>query len=177
MCKANLTSLFIHCILYLGGLGSSHPFLHVMHVCRGSSSNNLSSSWIYIVYTFILFIFRHPVLMNWQKGEEEFREFIYACLWFLFMHICVVYELSLNIFIVYCYAWVKGELLWSLNAYITSWVLSSLKRERLLDQKPINLILMMINSCSYNTNDLVFNKFQIIDQDLSRCLTSTKDSK
>ena len=76
-----------------------------------------------------------------QNGKEEFWEFIYACLFFnwyqsiyvlfmqkgekysSFMHICVTwFILSLNILIVYCYAWVKGELLWSLtliHAYIT----------------------------------------------------------
>jgi len=31
----------------------------------------------------------------------------------------------------------------------------------MLAQRPITLVLMIINSCSYNTNDLVFNKFQI----------------
>ena len=31
----------------------------------------------------------------------------------------------------------------------------------ILAQRPITLVLMMINSYSYNTNDLVFNKFQI----------------
>ena len=35
----------------------------------------------------------------------------------------------------------------------------------------------MINSCNYSTNDLVFIKFQIFNQDLSRCLASIKDSK
>ena len=35
----------------------------------------------------------------------------------------------------------------------------------------------MINSCSYSTNDLVFIKFQIFNEDLSRCLASTKGSK
>ena len=47
----------------------------------------------------------------------------------------------------------------------------------LLAQRPITLVLMMINSCSYGTNDLVFNQFQICDQDLSRCVASTKDLK
>jgi len=46
----------------------------------------------------------------------------------------------------------------------------------LLAQRPITLVLMMINSCSYYTNDLVFILFQIFDQDLSRCLALTKDS-
>ena len=44
----------------------------------------------------------------------------------------------------------------------------------MLAQRPITLVLMMINSCSYSTNDLVFNKFQIFDQDLSQCLASKR---
>ena len=31
----------------------------------------------------------------------------------------------------------------------------------LLAQRPITLVLMMINSCNYSVDDLVFNKFQI----------------
>ena len=50
----------------------------------------------------------------------------------------------------------------------TAW--STAPRSWLLAQRPITLVLMMINSCSYSTHDLVFNKFQIFDQDLSRCL-------
>ena len=67
--------------------------------------------------------------------------YVYLC---MFMHIYI--EHSLHIFIVYCYAWVKGKLLWSLtliHAYITPWVLSSSKRERLLAQRPFTLVLMM----------------------------------
>ena len=33
---------------------------------------------------------------------------------------------------------------------------------------------MMINLCNYYSNDLMFNKFQIFDQDLSRYLASKK---
>jgi len=40
-------------------------------------------------------------------------------------------------------------------------------RTCVLAQKPITLVLMMINSYSYSTNDLVFIKFQIFNQDLS----------
>ena len=100
---------------------------------------------------------------------------------FMFMHICFVLQIQgdkmsfymlvwhvvfaymftcfIAIFIVYWDAWVKGELLWSftlIHAFITSWVLSSSKRGRLLAQRSITLVLMMINSCSYSTNDLVF---------------------
>ena len=99
-----------------------------------------------------------------QKGEEGFWEknFFDVCMFLspcLCIYICLVLCTSLNIYFVYCYAWVKGELLWSLtliHAYITPWVLSSSKRGRLLAQRPIALVLMMINSCSYSTNDLVF---------------------
>jgi len=47
----------------------------------------------------------------------------------------------------------------------------------LLAQRPFTLVLMMINSCSYSTNNLVFIKSQIFNQDLSRCLALVKDSK
>ena len=50
-------------------------------------------------------------------------------------------------------------------------------KRSLLAQRPITLVLMMINSCSYSTNNLVFNQYQIFDQDLSWCLASTKDLK
>ena len=68
----------------------------------------------------------------------------------LCIYVCLVYELSLNILYVYCYAWVKGELLWSLSLIHAYWVLLSSKRGRLLAQRPITLVLMMINSCSYS---------------------------
>ena len=42
----------------------------------------------------------------------------------------------------------------------------------LLAQMPITLALMMINSYSYSTNDLVFIKFEIFNQDFSWCLAS-----
>ena len=74
--------------------------------------------------------------------------------WYQISCLCIfMFERSLHIFTVYCYAWVKGEFLWSLTliyAYITPWVLSSSKRGRLLAQKPFTLVLMMINSCSYS---------------------------
>ena len=47
----------------------------------------------------------------------------------------------------------------------------------MLAQRLITLILMMINSYNYSTNDLTFIKFQMFNQDLSQCLASTKDSK
>ena len=48
---------------------------------------------------------------------------------------------------------------------------------KVLAQRPITLVLMMINSCNYSTNDLVLFKFQIFNQDLSWFLGSTNDSK
>ena len=130
--------------------------------------------YIFMFTSFICMFISFPCFI--QKGEEAFWEFIYACLFFnwyqsiyvlfivlfmqkgekysSFMHICVIWFIhSLNIFIVYCYAWVKRELLRSLtliHTYITPWVLSSSKRGRLLDQRPSTLVLMMINSCSYS---------------------------
>ena len=37
----------------------------------------------------------------------------------------------------------------------------------MLAQWPITLVLMMINSCNYSNDDLVFIKFQIFNQDLA----------
>ena len=146
----------------------------------GELTSRLSSSWMYITYVSLLFDLFSP-LCWWidKKGEKDFESIYMHVLLFclfiqkgeknlvslymfisLFMH---VYLFSFIHFIeyiyVYCYAWVKGELLWSLtliHAYITPWVLSSTKRGRLLAQRPITLVLMMINSYSYSTNDLVF---------------------
>ena len=92
-----------------------------------------------------------------QIGEKDFD----LCLLHVlspYLHTYSCVSLSYLLFIYH--AWVKGELLWSftlIHAYITPWVLSSSKRGRLLAQRPITLVLMRINSCSYSTNDLVFN--------------------
>ena len=40
--------------------------------------------------------------------------------------------------------------------------LGAFGKPKMLAQRPITLVLMMINSCSYSTNDLVFNKLQIL---------------
>ena len=57
-----------------------------------------------------------------QIGENEF-ELFYAWVACLSPYICIhVYELSLHIYLFICYAWAKGELLWSftlIHAYIT----------------------------------------------------------
>ena len=142
---------------------------------QGELTSRLSSSWMYITYISLLFdLFSSLCWWIDKKGRRILK--VYICmLIFLFMqkgkknlvslfhclyiYVCVYPLYWISLF-VYCYAWVKGELLWSLtliHAYITPWVLSSSKRGRLLAQRPITLVLMMINSYSYNTNDLVFN--------------------
>ena len=103
-----------------------------------------------------LFLVNYAYIFVLQKGEKDFD----LCLLHVFISILAyIFMCLIAISIISCYAWVKGELLWSftlIHAYITSWVLSSSKRRRLLARKPITLVLIMINSCSYNTNDLVF---------------------
>ena len=87
-----------------------------------------------------------------KKGRRFLKHMFVLCM-FLSPSCCI--HLFMHIHwksYVYCYAWVKGELLWSLtliHAYITPWVVSSSKRGRLLAQRPSTLVLMMINSCSY----------------------------
>ena len=123
---------------------------------QGELTLRLCSSWMYIAYIPLLFDFFLP-LCWWidKKGEKNFESLymhvflvythmfclckkgrsiwrVYLC---LVPHLCIYMlfglYISLHIFIVYCYAWVKGELPWSLtliHAYIISWVLSSSKR-------------------------------------------------
>ena len=125
---------------------------------------------IYRIYIFIVWFVFTPFWWLTKMGREIRRMFLslYACLFlqlvyaymFLFiqkgrsiLHLCM-FMLSIHcISLFYCYAWVKGELLWSLtliHEYITPWVLSSSKRGRLLAQRPFTLVLMIINSCSYS---------------------------
>ena len=145
-------------------------------------TSRLSSSWMYIAYTPLLFWFMTrkiwfmslmfvPLCWWIDKKRERNLEFLYKHVCFIcyllplvsslvssasfvvsfvgiksmfislisnimFMHIYIEY--LLHIFIVYCYAWVKGELLWSItliHAYITPWVLSSLKRWEIVGPK------------------------------------------
>ena len=119
----------------------------------------------YLIYICMIYI----CMFIDKKGGEIFDGVYFIFLFynkkeekdFCFMHVYLlvyafIYLFSLMHFIehliVYWYAWVKGELLWSLSlihAYITPWVLSSSKRGRLLARRPIALVLMMINSYSY----------------------------
>ena len=176
---------FIHCILCFMWLGFSPLFSYKGMYAGGVNFTSLFFMNVYRIYIFLLFdLFSPPLLMNDKKREKYLmiyicfisfscfitkrrrrflgRRIFALCMFIsLFMHI---YLFSLMHFIeyliVYWYAWVKGELLWSLSlihAYITPWVLSSSKRGRLLARRPIALVLMMINSYSYSTNDLVFN--------------------
>ena len=70
----------------------------------------------------------------YKKGEKAFGRRIFDLCMFLSPCLCIYIYLvlctSLQYLFVYCYAWVKRELLWSLtliHAYITPWVLSSSK--------------------------------------------------
>ena len=49
--------------------------------------------------------------------------------------------------------------IWTVQIKMFDGIVQELKEVRyvLLAQRPITLVLMMINSCSYSTNDLVFN--------------------
>ena len=126
----------------------SHIYLYCL-ICFLPFVDELTKMGRRILRVYIcmfIFLFMHKCIVYAKRGEEV-GEFIS-----LFMHIRLCLYTLLNIFIIYCYAWVKGELLWGLSlihAYITPWVLSSSKRGILLAQRPIALVLMMINSCSY----------------------------
>ena len=111
------------------------------------------SSWMYIAYISLLVELFSPLCWWLTKRGRSIFEFIYASLFhFLvlykkgekdyfiqngekgfwgFLHICLFSFMHFIEFLyVYCYAWVKGEILWNLtliHAYITPWVLSSSK--------------------------------------------------
>ena len=130
---------FIFALLLMNWQKGGERFWELIYACLS-----------YYLRIHVLFMQKEEKYL-YKKGRSIWR--VYLC---LFPHLCIYMLLVLctlmNILIVYCYAWVKGELLWSLtliHAYITSWVLSSSKRQRLLAQRPISLVLMMINSCSY----------------------------
>ena len=139
----------------------------------GANFTSLLFRNVYRIYIFIVWFVFRPFIDELIKRERSIWR-VYICMFISFpcfckkrnefgefMHICVVWFMPfIEYFYLYCYAWVKGDLLWSLfliHAYITPWVLSSSKKGRLLAQRPITLVLIMINSCSYSTNDLVFN--------------------
>ena len=136
-----------------------HPFLYIMHVCRKVNLAS-SSSWMYIAYNLYCFVL--PLidsLFRTKRGRKIcglyawLVEFMFYAHMFCFanrrkrfdlvyLHTFAYMFMSIHC-IFYCYAWVKGKLLWSftlIHAYITSWVLSSSKRERLLAQRPIALV-------------------------------------
>ena len=119
----------------------------------GANFMSLLFMYVYRICICIVWL-SSPFIDELTKRGEEFREFICMlsicclCIYVLFC-LCIL----LNILIVYSYAWVKGELLWSLtliHVYISPWVLSSSKRGILLARWPITLVLIMINSCSYS---------------------------
>ena len=67
--------------------------------------------------------------------------------------------ISLNIYVFIAIRELRGaSMKLSFNPCIYNFVsFVIIKRGRLLAQRPITLVLMMINSYSYSTNDLVFN--------------------
>ena len=136
-----------------------------MHVYRGANLTSLLFMNVYRIYIFLV-CFSSPLCWWIDKKREKILVSLYMHVYFIssFMQkaeknlvsLCIYVVIWFMLFIeylyVYCYAWVKGELLWSLtliHAYITPWVLSLSKRGRLLAQRPSTLVLMMINSCSY----------------------------
>ena len=155
----NVTPLLIFfCFWQKGG---EHCFVFYFNPFVDDWQKGGERFWVYIcIYVFLYLTINNNIWEKWfwefkQKGGESFFWkicLIYACFSLLDdTYICLVSCASLNTFI-YCDAWVKGEFLWSFtlsHAYITPWVLSSSKRERLLAQRPSTLVLMMINSCSY----------------------------
>ena len=143
-----------------------------MHVCR-KLTLRLSFSWMYIAYISLLLVFFPSPLCWWiDKKREKNLVSLYMHAYFisLFMQkggeklLCMFISLLMHICLCLVYAFHWKSLLFIamhelresflslslVHAYITPWVLSSSKRGRLLVKRPITLVLMMINSCSYS---------------------------
>ena len=139
---------------------------------------------IYRIYIFIVWFVFTPFLMIDKKGERNSEnDFEFICMFIFTIGICIyvfvytkgekhsslmhVYvEHSLHIFMFIAMHELRGsfmKLIFNPCIY-NSMSFVIIKKGRLLAQKQITLVLMMINSYSYNTNDLVFNNFQIFDQ-------------
>ena len=87
MCRGRFTSSLIHCILCFMWLGSSHLFSYKCMYTEGVNFTSLLFMNVYHIYISLLFdLFFAPLLMNWQKREEEFGEFIYACLFYFLVY-------------------------------------------------------------------------------------------
>jgi len=118
---------------------------------------------IYLYRIYIYHIFFTPLLMNWQKKEEKFR--VYICIWlyvFAFMcfyiHDLFISRASIGYLIVFVFMHeLRGSFYWALlnSCMYNSMSFVIIKKGRLLAQKPITLVLKLINSCSYSINDLV----------------------
>ena len=119
----------------------------------GANFTSLLLMNVYRIYIFFVCLSSPLCWWSDKKGEKNLVSLICMHNFGIYAYMfCLVYVFHW-ISICYCYAWFKGELLWSLtliHAYIAPWVLSSSKRGRLLAQRPITLVLMMINSCSYS---------------------------
>ena len=103
---------------------------------------------LYRIYVYLV-CFYSP-LCWWIDKTKRRIERVYICkfnICCLCIYICFVLCTSLQYLFVYCYACVKGELLWSLtliHAYITPWVLSSSKLEWWAFVPTISPFFMMI---------------------------------
>ena len=86
VCRENLTSPLIHCILCFMWLGSCHLFSHKCMYVGGVNFTSLLFMTVYRIYIFIVWFVFASLLMIWQKGGERFWEFIYAC---LFSYLCI----------------------------------------------------------------------------------------
>ena len=136
VCRGSFTSPLIHCILFFMWLGSSHLFSYKCIYEGGVNFTSLLFMNVYRIYILIVWFVFSPLCWWIDKKGKKYLESLFMFISSSFIHICVVWFMHfIEYLYVYCYAWVKRELLWSLSlihVYTTPWVLSSPKRGRLL---------------------------------------------
>ena len=171
VCRGSFTSPLIHYILCVMWLGSSHLFS--CNACMQGGVNFMSLLFMNVYYIYILivwFVFCPFVDDLTKKGRSIWR--VYICMFILFSRLCkkgeknlvslCIYVLfglciSLNIFMFIAMHELSGSLTLNFNPCIyNSMSFVIIKKGEIVGQRPITLVLMMINSCSYSTNDLVF---------------------
>ena len=127
---------FIHAYLEI-------EFMHILSLCM---------YWVHACSIFYVYTKkRRRILKVYTKRWRKILQVWWVLCMFisLYMDTCLFNLRAFIVYLfVYCYAWVKGELLWSLTLiYVyNSMSFVIIKKGNIVDPRPITLILMMINS-------------------------------
>ena len=95
VCRGSFTSPFIHCILYLMWLGSSHLFSYKCIYAGGIYFTSLLFINVYSIYTFIVYCL-YPFVDELTKRGRDILEF--------YMHMCLnLLSFTIGIKSIFCW--------------------------------------------------------------------------